>query len=190
MDLSWYPRFLRKIQTNILQMIMLHSNAFYFSIPFIESQLDEDKHETIVDLCSGSSGPWLRSLNKMSNSNINPVLTDKCPNVEMFKIIKTKSNGKISYMEISVNALNTPADLAGLKTIFTGFHYFKPNEVYEIMILVLFPLTFIVSFFQFYFLSFFCQTDYFTSDTFYQYYPCHSDSSRMGWFCIRYEKIW
>jgi len=175
MDLNWFPQFLRKIQTNILQTIMLRTKAFDYAIPYIESELLKDNQNTIIDLCSGASGPWLRLINKISIKNVNLILTDKFPNIEMFKVIKEQSNGKISYIDKPIDVLDISNELSGIKTIFTGFHHFKPTEVYKIirnakdrndnicifdyvpdklLTIILFPITFIISFFQFYFLSF------------------------------------
>ncbi|MBN1696574.1 MAG: hypothetical protein JW881_03570 [Spirochaetales bacterium] len=176
MDLRWYPDALRVIQTNILQVIMRSTRAFDYAVPYITKTLDEVKGATVVDLCSGASGPWLRILERFPDKKINVILTDKYPNTRMFERIREKTGGRIDFSGNHVDAMNVPAGLKGVRTIFTGFHHFRRNEVRrviedarnkkqaicvfdyvpdKILTLILFPLTFIISILQFWFLSFF-----------------------------------
>mgnify|MGYP001304198644 FL=1 len=175
MDLKWYPDFLRKPQTNILQVIMTRTSAFDYAIPYIDNVVRKTNTNRIVDLCSGASGPWLRLVNKLECANVQIILTDKYPNFEMFKIIKKQTNGKIDFIEHPIDALEVPENITGIRTIFTGFHHFRPTEVKKLLndaqdknqalcifdyvpnktlTMVLFPVTFIISLLQFYFLSF------------------------------------
>jgi hypothetical protein len=176
MDLRWFPDFLRQIQTNILQVMMTRTKAFDYAIPYIERELVHTQTDTIIDLCSGASGPWLRLINKMNDKKIKVILTDKYPNKRMFQQIKQQSGGRIDFVSEPVDAVDIPTEIKGIKTMFTGFHHFKPEEVRKfflnardknqticifdyvpnkILTILLFPLTFIISFIQFYFLSFF-----------------------------------
>ena len=88
MDLKWFPDFLRKIQTNILQVIMTRTKAFDHVIPFLNNVLKKTKENKIIDLCSGASGPWLRLFKKINNEKLEIRLSDKYPNLHMFKKIK------------------------------------------------------------------------------------------------------
>ncbi|MBN2531409.1 MAG: hypothetical protein JXB88_00885 [Spirochaetales bacterium] len=60
MDLSWFPDIFRKMQTNILQIIMTRTKAFDYAIPYMIKELENTDTNIIVDLCSGASGPCLR----------------------------------------------------------------------------------------------------------------------------------
>jgi hypothetical protein len=153
---------------------MIRTNAFDYAIPYIDSVMKKTNSNRIVDLCSGASGPWLRLFDKLQ-SHAQITLTDKYPNIEMFKVINEQTNGKIDFVEQPIDALEVPETIKGVRTVFTGFHHFKPAEVKKILqdardkgqaicifdyvpnkmlTLVLFPLTFIISLAQFYFLSF------------------------------------
>jgi hypothetical protein len=176
MDLPWYPGVFRRLQTNILQVIMTRTPAFDYSLPYITRVMEKTGMKEIIDLCSGASGPWLRLYKQLTDKDIHIILTDKYPNNKMFKAIKKQTNGKIDYIENSIDALEVPDHIKGIRTIFTGFHHFKPGEVKKILkdamdkkkaicifdyvpnkllTLLLFPVTFIISVLQFYFLSFF-----------------------------------
>jgi hypothetical protein len=176
MDLEWYPSALRKYQTNILQVMMMQTTAFDYAAPYIAQVLEKTGSNTIVDLCSGASGPWLRLYEKLGNGKIQIILTDKFPNIEKFEAIQKQTNGRITFINHSIDALAVPAELKGLRTIFTGFHHFRRAAVKQILTdaqekkqaicifdyvpdkvltLFLFPITFVISVLQFYFLSFF-----------------------------------
>jgi len=178
MDLKWYPNFLRKIQTKILQVIMTGTAGFDYTVQYIKSVMEKTGKNKIIDLCSGASGPWLRIYKKLSSEETEIVLTDKYPNIEMFKEIKRLTHGKIDYMEKSIDAMDIPGNLTGIRTVFTGFHHFKPGGVKRILLdaqekrqpicifdyapsriltVILSPITFIISILQFYFLSFFAR---------------------------------
>lgn len=178
MDLAWYPRALRKYQTNILQALMTRTKAFDCVVPYVDTALQSAGGPSIVDLCSGSSGPWLRLLGQLKTPSAKLILTDKYPNVEQFRQIRDSSGGRVSFVESSVDALAVPSSLVGLRTIFTAFHHFREAEVESILrdameqgqpiaafdyapnkvlTLVLSPLTFVISFVQFYVLSFFAR---------------------------------
>jgi hypothetical protein len=175
MDLKWYPDLLRRPQTNILQALMVKSNAFDYAAPYIDDVLQKLGSSKIIDLCSGASGPWLRLIKKLEHPHVQVILTDKYPNLAMFAVAKMQTQGQIDFIETPVDALRVPASLTGVRIIFTAFHHFRPPEVRQILsdaqenkqailifdnvpdkklTIALFPLTFIVSFFQFYLLSF------------------------------------
>ena len=183
MDLKWYPYVLLKIQTKILQVIMTRTAGFDYTVPYINSIIEKTGEHKIIDLCSGASGPWLRIYKNLSADKTEILLTDKYPNIRMFKDIKRLTEGKIDYIEKSIDALNIPKDLTGIRTIFTGFHHFRRREVKHILLdaqkkrqpicifdyvpskiltILLFPITFVISILQFYFFSFLARPFSFT----------------------------
>ena len=175
MDLNWYPKVLRNIQTNILQVIMKTTKAFDHTIPYIQSIIESTGNKTIIDLCSGASGPWERIYKKLPDEHINILLSDKYPNINIFQAIKKRSDNRIGYIGESIDVLSTEYSKDITYTIFTGFHHFRPNEIKmflgdiqknessicifdyvpnKLLIILLTPITIIISFLQFYILSF------------------------------------
>ena len=174
MDLDRYPDFLRRIQTNILQVVMNQTKGFDYAVPYIDDMLAKTKCGTLTDLCSGAAGPWLRIYNKLK-SKVNLRLSDKFPNGKMFEKIKKDTNGEIDYIGSPIDVLDADFKENAVYTMFTAFHHFKPDEVKTILkniqdkraaicifdyapakglVLALSPLTFIIGILQFYFLSF------------------------------------
>jgi hypothetical protein len=60
-------------------------------------------------------------------------LTDKYPNLRAFQKIKEASEDRITFYPGSVDAMNVPAGLKGLRTLFTSFHHFPPHEARAIL---------------------------------------------------------
>jgi hypothetical protein len=60
-------------------------------------------------------------------------LTDKYPNLEAFQNISASSDHHITYYPESVDAMNVPVTLKGLRTMFTSFHHFSPDNARAIL---------------------------------------------------------
>jgi hypothetical protein len=60
-------------------------------------------------------------------------LTDKYPNLQAFENIEAVSENHVSFYRGSVDATRVPPELEGLRTIFTSFHHFPPEEARSIL---------------------------------------------------------
>lgn len=129
-DQEWYPQVFRRIQTDYLQFVTTRGAGHQNLVPLFKKALGSTGTMEIVDLCSGASGPWLRLSTQLRQAGL-PVkitLTDKFPSPEVFKKWATGSTEGINYLEESVDALHVPPYLHGMRTMFEGFHHFKPDE--------------------------------------------------------------
>jgi len=89
------------------------------------------------DFCSGGSGyllALLRYLRKNGIADSTVELTDKYPNLDSFERIKQLSNGMVSYISTSVDAMNPPSDGPGIRLMFSAMHHFSPDELESIII--------------------------------------------------------
>jgi hypothetical protein len=105
----------------------------------------ESSKTSIIDMCSGGGGPWLdlsRELhgrydpakNAQGNSaGLQVWLTDKYPNLEAFRSISASSDHHITFYPKPVDATKVPAELKGLRTMFTSFHHFPPDDARAIL---------------------------------------------------------
>jgi len=57
------------------------------------------------------------------------VLTDLYPNATAFKQHVAEGGGVVRARYEAISAFDVPADLLGLRTLFTSFHHFKPKDV-------------------------------------------------------------
>jgi hypothetical protein len=90
---------------------------------------------SIVDVCSGSGGPWLALSQKLQGGKA-PYriwLTDRFPNLAAFEKVKAASANVIDFYRTSVDAMNVPVELDGFRTMFSSFHHFPPAQARAIL---------------------------------------------------------
>jgi len=129
-DLSWYPQTFRRIQTDYLQFAATLGSGHKYLIPLFKKAMQHTQTTEIVDLCSGGTGPWIRLQEQLKQSGLTVTvkLTDKFPNPKAVQSWSENSRQGIEYLAEPVDALNIPSHLNGMRTLFEGFHHFKPEH--------------------------------------------------------------
>ncbi len=127
---SWFPPFLRDYVTDALQYGLVFLKAYAPIGPVLLSMLDSISSRSILDLCSGGGGPWLHlSRNLKTDARADQVcLSDKFPNLKAFQNIRAESGNRITFRTESIDAKKVPRELTGLRTIFSSYHHFPPDE--------------------------------------------------------------
>jgi len=134
-DQPWFPAVVRDLATDYLHFIQHAVKLEGALLPLVRTALAEGRTTKIVDLCSGGSGP-VPALVERLNAEGMPVtatLTDLYPNVAAFEAISGASRGAIGFEPRSVDARAVPPALAGLRTIFNGFHHLKPADARAVL---------------------------------------------------------
>ncbi|HLV88922.1 MAG TPA: hypothetical protein VKV39_18190 [Candidatus Sulfotelmatobacter sp.] len=140
----WFPSSLRDDVTDAVQFGFNLMKAYAPIAPLLQSVIDSTANGTkapqsIVDMCSGGGGPWLhlarklRSRNGPNSEGLQIWLTDKYPNLEAFQNISASSDHHITYYPEAVDAMNVPRGLKGMRTMFTSFHHFCPEDARAIL---------------------------------------------------------
>lgn len=134
-DLPWYPQIFRRYQTDYLQFAASLGSGHKNLVPLFVRALQSVETSEIVDLCSGGAGPWLRLKEHLSQAglNVNIRLTDKYPNPEALLKWPEGSRQGIEYLSEPVDATRVPSHLKGMRTLFEGFHHFKPDMAMSIL---------------------------------------------------------
>src|SRR5258707_1033096 len=130
-DQSWFPSSCRDAVTDTLECILGLETLYAPIAPRLRKALEKAKTHQVIDLCSGSGGPWtwmLPVFEKQENFPVSVCLTDKYPNVEAFGQAGNASQSKIGFHSDPVDATHIPAELKGFRTLFTSFHHFQPSE--------------------------------------------------------------
>ena len=135
MDLDWYPQTFRRIQTDYLQFSATLGSGHQNLIPLFERALQCAQTNKIVDLCSGGGGPWigLQERLKQAGMDVSIQLTDKYPNPEALQKWSAAARQGITYLDDPVDAMQVPPRLEGMRTMFEGFHHFKPESARAIL---------------------------------------------------------
>src|SRR5580704_6515691 len=127
-----FPPFLRDLFTDALQSIWSFSNSYGAITPRLRALIDQLGTHQILDLCSGAGGPLITLAPRLqSHAILHICLTDKYPNHQAFE--RASLNSTFSYESRSVDAAHVPADLPGLRTIFSSFHHFNHLEARNIL---------------------------------------------------------
>jgi|SRR5579872_319043 len=142
---SWFPSSLRADVTDALQFGFNLLHAYEPIAPLLQSVIDSNENRTngtqsIVDMCSGGGGPWLDLVRNLQRQNaagdsadLQVWLTDKYPNLEAFETVSASSDHHISFYPEPVEAMKVPRTLKGLRTMFTSFHHFPPDDARAIL---------------------------------------------------------
>ena len=136
----WFPSSLRDDVTDALQFGFNRLRAYAPIAPLLQSELDSTGSRSVVDMCSGGGGPWLDLSRKLQcrdrggdSSGLQVWLTDKYPNLGAFQSVSASSDDHITFYPDSVDAMKVPGALKGLRTMFTSFHNFSPEDARAIL---------------------------------------------------------
>jgi hypothetical protein len=133
-DQTWFPSFLRNYLTDFLQFVSNRFNLYKGIVPLISETLSQSGTSTIVDLASGGGGGLVNlvaSLEK-DHPSIQVVLTDYFPNERAFQFT-SKQSPRFTYRAESINAMDVPKELVGLRTQFLSLHHFREDEAVKII---------------------------------------------------------
>src|SRR4029079_821318 len=134
-DQPWFPAAIRDLATDYLQFIQSTFRLDRAMAPLVRRALDDTGIRRIVDLCSGGSGPLGLLVTELAagGMEVRATLTDLYPNAPAFAEIAASSNGRIDYEREPVDARDVPPRLAGLRTIFNGFHHLRPADARRVL---------------------------------------------------------
>jgi hypothetical protein len=131
----WFPKTLRSEVTDVLQFGSEAAKTYSSIAPVLGRALAASGSRSVVDLCSGSGGPWLDLSQRLDadTAGIHVLLTDKFPVAAGQGNLKTSSANGVQFYEKPVDAKQVPAELTGFRTMFTSFHHFPPAEARAIL---------------------------------------------------------
>jgi hypothetical protein len=142
---AWFPASVRDEITDALQFGFNLLKAYAPVAPLLQRALDStgsgpnfgraNLGRSVVDMCSGGGGPWLDLSRKLKRDSpaFQIWLTDKYPNLGAFQKVRATSENRITFYAGSVDATKVPGELKGLRTMFTSFHHFSPEQACAIL---------------------------------------------------------
>ena len=135
-DQGWCPPVIRDAVTDFLAFLVRAGKQYAPAIRWLNLVLDECEPDQITDLCSGGGGPWpslLRALMTGRKRYVSVCLTDKYPNVKALSAEVKRAEGALTFHAGSVDATVIPSELGGVRTLFTAFHHFAPEQARAIV---------------------------------------------------------
>ena len=134
-DQPWLPSVIRDAGTAYLEFASTLARQGETVAPLLSEALHRASENRVVDLCSGGAGPLpvaLAAIEQSEERSVSATLTDLYPNKNAFEKAAA-NNPAISVRYDSIDARNVPKDLAGLRTLFSGFHHFRPPQAAQIL---------------------------------------------------------
>jgi len=141
----WLPSSIRDDITDTLQFGLNLFHAYAPVVPLLQKVLDStgsgaNGGRSIVDLCSGGGGPWFELSRKLRPRTLEGApaplhiwLTDQYPNLRALHNARSASESQITFYPEPVDAKKVPGELKGLRTMFTSFHHFSPEDARAIL---------------------------------------------------------
>lgn len=131
-DYAWFPQAWRNCMTDFYHFQMKTFDLYRPAADLLAEALRRSGQTRIVDLCSGGSGPLAlvqQQLRERHGLQVPVQLTDKYPNLPAFARAAAEAQalgGAITFSAASIDATAVPAELSGLRTMFSCFHHFPP----------------------------------------------------------------
>ncbi len=135
-DKEWLPAIIRDGMMDYLHFVLNSGNFYEPVVPLIIELVKQTRSATVIDLCSGGGGTVeqiQKNIGHKYKQQVHFVLTDKFPNLDAFKFIQKKYNGKVSYFAEPVNAVQVHPSLKGVRTIFSAFHHFDTDTAKQVI---------------------------------------------------------
>jgi hypothetical protein len=135
-DQPWCPDVVRDGMTDFLSFSLRQGNHYASAVSWIERALQACRSNQITDLCSGGAGAWpvlLPVLNANRKPAVTVCLTDKYPNPAALSREMAAEGGALTFSPASVDATDVPREFSGVRTIFTAFHHFAPEQARAIL---------------------------------------------------------
>lgn len=136
-DLRWLPHGLRDAITDFLQQaVVLRQRVYDPAVPLLADLLRSSGQDTVVDLCAGGTGPWvaLKPRLEASVGRFTLVFTDRYPNLAAFdRVARVLGDERVRFETAPVDATAVPSRLSGVRTLFTSFHHFRPEDARRIL---------------------------------------------------------
>ena len=128
-DLPWFPQVLRDAETAYLSVAYRLLPLGRMWAEKIATTLRSGEPVEILDLCSGSGGPLPSVLEELEKRGfqVQVKLTDLYPNPEL------AWHPRMSWVAEPVNATQVPSGFLGVRTMFSGFHHFRPDAAKAIL---------------------------------------------------------
>lgn len=134
-DQPWFPASVRDLATDYLQFMERRFELHLHALPILTRALEESGVQRVVDLCSGGAGPvpQLAELLWEQGRDVRFTLTDLFPNLDAFREVHARTDGRIDFLESGIDARRVPQELKGLRTFFNAFHHFDPHDAVDIL---------------------------------------------------------
>ena len=132
-DQTWFPTTLRRGLTDYLAEMTDRTRPYAVAAAPLEAVLAKAPVPTVLDLCSGAGGPWPQLFPDLAADCplFQLELSDAFPNPEALQ--RFPPDARVSYRREPLRATECPPGDRAVRTIFSGFHHFRPADARRIL---------------------------------------------------------
>lgn len=134
-EIDWLPAIMRGLITDYLVTVGRLTQSFSPLLPLLLRALEHGRNrQRIIDLCSGSGGPWIYladQVERLSDSRVEIVLSDLYP--DPAGATGAKASRLLTRHAQPVDATDLKKCPAGLLTVINAFHQFRPDKARELL---------------------------------------------------------
>ncbi|MFI5211777.1 MAG: class I SAM-dependent methyltransferase, partial [Ignavibacteria bacterium] len=135
-DFPWFPGVLREGQTDYLHFVISNAGIYKPAAAIMKDVLDNSDTNEIIDLCSGGGGGidlFQKNIEEITGRKIKITISDKYPNIPAFEKIRKMTSESIDYIKEPVDIKKVPENIKSIRTIFSAFHHFNPDDAGDIL---------------------------------------------------------
>jgi hypothetical protein len=137
-DLGWFPGLFRDTITSWLADAF--RGVYRPVVPLLDRLLEAEGSDRLVDLCAGGGGPWDYLKPALDTARADAghkapalTLTDRFPNVPAFTAAAERLGEDVAFRADPVDARAVPAELGGVRTLFTSFHHLDDADARAVL---------------------------------------------------------
>jgi hypothetical protein len=134
-DFEWFPKILRDGLTGYLITAHKTLRLDRYIVPKLKKVMETTGLKRVVDLGSGGGGPTPLVAQEALDQGLDLefVLTDLYPNQDAMKRFNSDRYPNIRFHKDSVNAVDVPDSLAGIRTMTASFHHMPQPVAQKIL---------------------------------------------------------
>lgn len=135
-DLAWVPRAVRDGGTDLLDLMFARTGFYRPLVPKLVALVEATGERRLVDLCSGGGGGALamRSLlREQGHAELELDLTDRYPSAAAGARVAELGEATVHWHAEPVDAFHVPETLAGIRTMYSALHHFRPHDVQRLI---------------------------------------------------------
>ncbi|WP_309896268.1 hypothetical protein [Archangium sp.] len=132
-DMPWLPLPVRTTLLEQLHHMAVQLHLYDVGFDAVAKVLDATSSRTIQALCAGDGGLMLALSRYLKRDDLGIVLSDKFPALDSLREREREAEGRLSIEPGSVDVLDVPERMKGLRLIVNAVHHFEPPMVRAIL---------------------------------------------------------
>ncbi|WP_158623565.1 hypothetical protein [Corallococcus sp. CA053C] len=132
-DMPWLPSPIRKTLMEFLHHMSVRLRMYDAGFDVLSQLLKQQGLTSIQAMCAGDGGLMLALSRHLGRDDVRIQLSDKYPSLERFGELERESAGRLGHVTESVDVLNVPEHLSGVRLIVNAVHHFQPPVVRGIL---------------------------------------------------------